>query len=147
MRRPPRRGPRPVRRRAGRELIAKGLVHAVHDVSDGGIACAATELALAGGTGLTLSLEDIGAQETRATDLFCEAHGRYLLSVPPGAQQEIVALGNSLGINAGWCGKVEGDNVTVVGEPVEARVIASVPLRKLRDAHEGWMPTYMNAVS
>ncbi|HRX73897.1 MAG TPA: phosphoribosylformylglycinamidine synthase subunit PurL [Hyphomonas sp.] len=130
-----------------RELIAKGLVHAVHDVSDGGIACAATELALAGGTGLTLSLEDVGTQETRATDLFCEAHARYLLSVPPGAQQEIVALGNSLGINAGWCGKVEGDNVTVVSEPVEARIIASVPLRKLRDAHEGWMPSYMNAVS
>ena len=37
-----------------RSLINAGLVNAVHDVSDGGIACAAAEMALAGGIGVRL---------------------------------------------------------------------------------------------
>jgi phosphoribosylformylglycinamidine synthase len=129
-----------------RDLIGKGLVHAVHDVSDGGVACAAAEMALAGGIGLTLSLDDVGADDVRPTDLFCEAQGRYLLAIDPVHQAEIVQLGNSLGINAGWCGKAGGDRLTIVADPVDNRMLADLPLTKLREAHEDWLPSYMNAV-
>ena len=129
-----------------RDLIAKGLVHAVHDVSDGGVACAATEMALAGGTGLTVSLEDVGSEMAKPTDLFCEAQARYLLAVDPSAEAEIVKLGNSLGINAGWCGKAEGNSMTIVSDPDGNQVLADLPLATLREAYEGWLPSYMNSV-
>jgi len=129
-----------------RDLIARGLVHAVHDVSDGGVACAAAEMGLAGGIGMTVSLDDVGADNTRTTDLFCEAQGRYLLAAAAEAQAEIVRLGNSLGVNAGWCGKVGGDNLVFVTDPVGNRILADVPLAQLGAANEDWLPSYMNSV-
>ncbi|MCA8900305.1 MAG: phosphoribosylformylglycinamidine synthase II, partial [Hyphomonas sp.] len=129
-----------------RELIRDGLVHAVHDVSDGGIACAAAEMALAGAAGMTLSVEDLSEQEASAADLFCESQARYLLAAHPDAQAEIVKRGNSQGINAGWCGSVSGDRLVFVDNPVDAKPLMDLPLATLREAHEGWLPAYMSAV-
>jgi len=62
-----------------RELIEAGLVSAVHDVSDGGIAVALAEMALAGGLGAEVeSHPDYAA----AAWWFGEDQGRYLLTVP-----------------------------------------------------------------
>jgi len=62
-----------------RELIAAGLVSAVHDVSDGGLAVALAEMALAGGLGAEVSAPDTYAP-TRWW--FGEDQGRYLVTVP-----------------------------------------------------------------
>ena len=129
-----------------RQLIHDGLVHAVHDISDGGIACAAAELALASGIGMTVSIEDIGPGKAASLNLFCEASARYLIAVPQSSQSEIVRRGNELSINAGWCGSVKGDSLVFIEEPVKARTVAELPLSHLRDAHEGWLPNYMNEV-
>jgi phosphoribosylformylglycinamidine (FGAM) synthase-like enzyme len=129
-----------------RALIADGLASAVHDVSDGGVACAAAEMALAGGVGVTVSVADIGPDEHRATDLFCEAQARYLLAVKPEHQAEILRRGNAARINAGGCGAFGGDCVRFVQDPSGARVLGEVPLAALRAAHEGWLPGYMGAV-
>lgn len=62
-----------------RELIADGLVSAVHDVSDGGMAVALAEMALAGGIGA-----EVEAREgySHAAWWFGEDQGRYLVTVP-----------------------------------------------------------------
>ena len=62
-----------------RELIAAGLVSAVHDVSDGGMAVALAEMALAGGLGADVERHP---DFTGAEWWFGEDQGRYLVTVP-----------------------------------------------------------------
>ena len=62
-----------------RELIEAGLVSAVHDVSDGGIAVALAEMALAGGLGAEVEAHP---DYTETAWWFGEDQGRYLLTVP-----------------------------------------------------------------
>src|SRR5690606_8198881 len=54
-----------------RELIQDGLAHAVHDVSDGGIACAAAEMALAA----NLHVRVYAGMTAQAETLFGEDQG------------------------------------------------------------------------
>jgi phosphoribosylformylglycinamidine synthase II len=62
--------------------IRRGVVQACHDLSEGGVAVAAAEMAIAGGLGLSLELERLPA-ETDQTDalLFAETPGRFLVEV------------------------------------------------------------------
>ena len=62
-----------------RELIAAGLVTAVHDVSDGGMAVALAEMALAGGLGAEVEAHP---DYSAAAWWFGEDQGRYLVTVP-----------------------------------------------------------------
>lgn len=72
-----------------RDLIADGLVSAVHDVSDGGLAVALAEMAMAGGIGAEVEAND---QYTAAQWWFGEDQGRYLVTVPdPKALNEALA--------------------------------------------------------
>ena len=64
--------------------IASGLVRACHDLSEGGLAVAAAEMAFAGGLGLDLDLtavtEATGLSATAV--LFSESNSRFLIEVP-----------------------------------------------------------------
>ncbi|APE28636.1 phosphoribosylformylglycinamidine synthase subunit PurL [Aurantiacibacter gangjinensis] len=62
-----------------RELIADGLVNAVHDVSDGGLAVALAEMAMAGGIGAEV---EGNPDYTDAQWWFGEDQGRYVVTVP-----------------------------------------------------------------
>lgn len=120
-----------------RKLIAAGLVTAVHDVSDGGLAVAAAEMALAAGTGVT-----VGSDETHGcgdlAGLFGEDQGRYLVALRP----EHVGKWNDMGVTPRVIGFFGGDEVTLLtgGEDGPSHSIA---LSKLRAAHEDWLPGYM----
>ena len=120
-----------------RTLIERGLVNAVHDVSDGGIACAAAEMALASGMGLTLGLQ------MAAGAFFGEGGGRYLVAVSGLAESGIAAL------------KPEGVELHEIGQfdtNDEAMLVfgarrETLPLSRLLEAHEGWLPRYMKGVA
>jgi len=124
-----------------RSLIEQGLVNAVHDVSDGGIACAAAEMALASGMGMIFD-PTVYKRLNNRTWLFGEDSGRVLLAITDFADSGLVQL----------C--AENDlEVYVVGqfnENAEQHIVmgtyADLPLTKLREAHEGWMPAYMDGV-
>jgi phosphoribosylformylglycinamidine synthase subunit PurL len=123
-----------------RQLIHDGLAGAVHDVSDGGIACAAAEIALACGTGVKFTLQGgaSGAQE-----LFGEDQARYLVAISPDALHDLGARAKEAGIACLAFARFEGDaisGITPDGHKVD------LPLSTLRNAHEGWLPTYMNTV-
>ncbi|WP_164102496.1 phosphoribosylformylglycinamidine synthase subunit PurL [Candidatus Laterigemmans baculatus] len=70
------------------QAIMQGTVRACHDLSEGGLAVAAAEMAFAGGLGLELDLSrvvseqlaDTAAPETIA--LFSESNSRFLVEVP-----------------------------------------------------------------
>jgi phosphoribosylformylglycinamidine (FGAM) synthase-like enzyme len=67
---------------------AAGLVRACHDCSDGGLAVAITEMALAGGLGASVTLQDVPVGEAITRDdylLFSESNSRFLVEV--GADQ------------------------------------------------------------
>jgi phosphoribosylformylglycinamidine synthase len=125
-----------------RSLIQSGLVNAVHDVSEGGIACAAAEMALASGCGVTLVPDREPGDQRAEPGLFGEDQGRYLIA----ASEEQRREWESKGFMPATLGKFGGDSVVLeTGWGVDGATFA-VPLATLRAAHEGWLPAYMSAV-
>jgi phosphoribosylformylglycinamidine synthase len=116
-----------------RELILDGSVSAVHDLSDGGLAIAAAEMALASGVGIELSPTSL----THAHGfLFGEDQGRYLIATAD--PDPIIAAGRAAGLNIALAGQAGGADLV-------CHELFRIPLDALRAAHEGWMPAYMGA--
>lgn len=74
--------------------ISAGCVAACHDLSEGGLAVAAAEMAFAGGLGLSLHLDavphdcgDLAGAKRDACLLFSESNTRFLCEVPPDARE------------------------------------------------------------
>jgi len=72
--------------RSVHRAIRKGVLQACHDLSEGGLAVAAAEMAIAGGHGMELDLGDVPVVESGlsgATRLFAESPTRFLVEVAP----------------------------------------------------------------
>jgi phosphoribosylformylglycinamidine synthase subunit PurSL len=72
--------------------IHAGLVRSCHDLSEGGLAVAAAEMAFAGGLGATLDVRPLGLSGSRDDDpilLFSESTTRFLIEVPPAKRDEL----------------------------------------------------------
>jgi phosphoribosylformylglycinamidine synthase len=79
---------------AVQKAIASGAVRACHDLSEGGLAVAAAEMAFAGELGMDL---DLGAMVVEGdvpvpARLFAESAGRFLLEVTPEATGDVEAI-------------------------------------------------------
>lgn len=119
-----------------RASIAKGWISACHDVSDGGVAVALAEMALAGDLGVMVNEEQpFGV----AGSLFGEDQGLYLVTVNDGCL-------------AGFMAEAHRADVPVdpMGRTIKNRVIFELPdgdfaigLAELRTAHEGFFPALM----
>jgi phosphoribosylformylglycinamidine synthase len=122
-----------------RELIANALFTAVHDLSDGGLVVAAAEMALASDVGVRLGNPGDGAWDLGF--IFGEDQGRYLLALKPDALGEFGRRADR--VRADWLpvGEVRGSDFVVHGP--DDRMLASIPLARLREAHEAWLPRYM----
>ena len=70
------------------------LVKACHDLSEGGLAVAAAEMAFAGGHGVEMNLVDVPARNSKRNDfiLFSESNSRFLLEVSQKARKDFEAL-------------------------------------------------------
>jgi phosphoribosylformylglycinamidine synthase len=67
------------------QAIVSGCLRACHDLSEGGLAVAIAEMALAGGYGAQIELAALkvaGADESSAVKLFSESNTRFLCEVP-----------------------------------------------------------------
>jgi phosphoribosylformylglycinamidine synthase len=70
--------------RAIHQAIRLRLVRSCHDLSEGGLAVAATEMAMAGGLGIALNIDSIGEGDVSAViKLFSESNTRFLAEVTP----------------------------------------------------------------
>ncbi|MBN1855488.1 MAG: phosphoribosylformylglycinamidine synthase subunit PurL [Dehalococcoidia bacterium] len=75
--------------------IASGYVKACHDLSEGGVGVAASEMAFAGHLGVTLSLDKVPLGEKVTRDdimLFSESNSRFLVEVSAGDVQRFEEL-------------------------------------------------------
>jgi phosphoribosylformylglycinamidine synthase len=116
-----------------RGLIEAGVVTVVHDLSDGGLAACAVEMALASKVGVSLDAQS--ALPDHAW-LFGEDQARYLLAVPAAREADVLARAKAAGAPASAIGVAGGSNVAAQG-------LFDVPLATLREANEAWMPAFM----
>ena len=121
-------------RRAGdlvRGLINAGEIRTAHDLSDGGLIVAAADMALASNVGVVL---DATSKTHAHVFLFGEDQGRYLIATD--APDAILAAAQAAQLNVAVVGHAGGDAFASTG-------LFDIPLAKLRETHEAWMPAYM----
>ncbi len=121
-----------------RELIAAGAVHAVHDVSEGGVLVAAAEMGLAANLGVQFD-DDLGGP--LASVCFSEDQAQYVLAVDASGLTTLGALARKHAQRFCDFGKFGGTEITVASQ---GRVKSLLPLSALRAAHEDWLPKYMS---
>jgi len=76
------------------EAIDEGLVKSCHDLSDGGLAVAAAEMAFAGGLGLEIDLKKVPGKDLCRNDfvLFSESNSRFLIEVAEADREDFEDL-------------------------------------------------------
>jgi phosphoribosylformylglycinamidine synthase len=117
-----------------RGLIEAGRVTTVHDCSDGGLAVALAEMAMAGGVGCVVRAVDEAMP--RHAFLFGEDQARYVVATARGEAERIMAEAEKAGVPAMFLGVTGGTSLTLPGA-------ASISIDELRSAHEGWLPQFM----
>ncbi|MEM8759602.1 MAG: AIR synthase-related protein, partial [Pseudomonadota bacterium] len=103
---------------------------AAHDLSDGGLALGAAEMALAAGCGIALDPAD--GMEPLAW-FFGEDQGRYLIAVEPSDAGDAHGMARRAGVAAAAVGRVGGDVIALGRE--------HLPLARLADAHCTALPS------
>ena len=97
--------------------IQDKCVRSCHDLSEGGLAVAAAEMAFAGGLGLELDLKSLASQSGTTSDavlLFSESNTRFLVEIPP--EQWTRCATHFTGLPLVELGRVTADpNVTIRG--------------------------------
>ncbi|WP_426040558.1 phosphoribosylformylglycinamidine synthase subunit PurL [Brevundimonas sp. TWP2-3-4b1] len=114
-----------------RAMIEGGRLTCVHDLSDGGLIGAAADLALASDVGVVL---DASSATHAHVLLFAEDQARYLVAVPN--PQDVLAAAREAGLHASVVGQARGDAFASTD-------LFSIPLKHLREIHEGWMPGWI----
>ncbi len=103
---------------------AEGLVGAAHDLSDGGLAVAAAEMALAGSVGVEVFADD---RLDAAAWFFGEDQGRYLVACPAERIDALLARAVEAKVPARVTGRAGGDRIRL-GE-------SALALDALAEAH------------
>ncbi len=116
-----------------REAIAREMILAAQDLSEGGIGIALAEMCIAGHAGAEVAPEP-GIDP--AAWLFSETPSRYLISVAKGDVPELRSLAENLGTTVVELGYVKGRSL-IVGDLFE------INLAELRDVYEGAFPALM----
>jgi phosphoribosylformylglycinamidine synthase len=121
-----------------RGLIVSAQATAVHDLSDGGLALALAEMAMAGDMGATLTALPGGPDGKLPAHavLFGEDQARYLVTCPAGEADALLTSAKVAGVPAQLLGKTGDDMLRWPGE-------AAISVQSLRAAHEAWFPAYM----
>jgi phosphoribosylformylglycinamidine synthase len=119
-----------------RQWIAKGALTAVHDVSDGGVAVAIAEMALAGGIGAYIHApHPLGI----AASYFAEDQGLYVATVDDMQLNDFLHASTRAGVSVEPLGKTIANRL--IFECAEGDHV--VALDDLRSAHEGFFPKLM----
>ena len=118
-----------------RALIGRGMLTACHDLSDGGLLVALTEMCLPRGLGAQVVFNSPVPVHAYA---FGEDQARYLISVSPAKKDAVLVGLNQAGIPFDDLGTVIPDLLIV-----EDRVRA--PISHLKTLNENWLPDYMAA--
>jgi phosphoribosylformylglycinamidine synthase len=118
-----------------RSLIEAGRVDTCHDLSDGGLLAAISEMALPKGIGANIGQASIAEA---LPFWFGEDQARYLIAVPLSEAEKIMAEARAAIIPVAELGKTGGADIVIDGKD-------RIAVAKLRAAHEGWFPDFMKA--
>ena len=122
---------------AVRALIAEGMVSAVHDISDGGLAVAIAEMALASDVGATVNVESHPGSANAM--FFGEDQGNYVITSSADITTLIERI-NDFGIVAEHIGETGGDALWFSSLGDHA---CEVPLTALREASDSFFRDWM----
>jgi phosphoribosylformylglycinamidine synthase subunit PurL len=129
-----------------RSLVALNLVSAVHDISDGGLMIAVTEMALAGNVGATIFTDtDRAGGISKATAMcFAEDQGYYVVTCNHEEnRKKIVAVCRDANLGVELVGFVGGDAITLKSSDPDYPPQAVATLTDLRAAHESFFKNWM----
>ncbi len=116
-----------------RGLIASQTVTAVHDISDGGLAVALAEMAMAGAIGASI---EISPSLPTPGFLFGEDQARYVVTAAPESAAAIRDAAERAGVACEIIGATGGDTLTLGSG-------TAILLDDLALANEAWLPRYM----
>ncbi len=119
-----------------RALIAEGIATAVHDISDGGLAVALAEMAMASGIGATLDPAPAPAHGF----WFGEDQARYVVTLTAAQAPVIAARARKAGVPVRNLGATGGGALTLGAE-------RPILVKTLSESFEGWLPRYMAGAS
>src|SRR5262249_22759435 len=111
-----------------RALIADGLVQACHDISDGGLACAAAGMAVASNVGVALGYQ--GPADGRAF-LFGEDQARYVIALPQAGLAALDRRAQAAGVDYLVVGEAGGREISYFGADTQRDAVSLDVLRRL----------------
>ncbi|MCW2308361.1 phosphoribosylformylglycinamidine synthase subunit PurL [Rhodobium gokarnense] len=114
-----------------RTAIRAGRLTACHDISDGGLAIALIEMAMAGGLGCSVSVPG-----PAHVALFAEDQARYVVTCKAADAMALTRDAEAAGIPVAELGTVGGSDIDL-GDG------AAISIAKLKERHENWFPEYM----
>ena len=117
-----------------RGRIEAGQVSAVHDVSDGGLAVALAEMAMASGMGAMLEMPASGIEPHAFW--FGEDQARFVLTMPPTEIADVLQAAESAVIPVQRLGVTGGKSLILPGNN-------PILIAHLVQLFEGWLPRYM----
>lgn len=115
-----------------RTLNEENYINACHDVSDGGIAIAIAEMALAGKIGAHINLPETLEP---VFWLYGEDQGRYIVTTNEQDVDHVLAAAEKNDLSASVIGKVKGTSIRFGTNEIEINDLAT--------KHENWFSNYM----
>ncbi|WP_085901406.1 phosphoribosylformylglycinamidine synthase subunit PurL [Kiloniella majae] len=116
-----------------RSQIEGGFVESCHDLSDGGLAAAVADMAIASNMGVEV-IKPAEVETPTTAWLFGEDQGRYLISI--GDAESLLEAAEEAGVSAAIVGRTGGNDLTLPGG-------STISVAELRACNEAWMPNYM----
>lgn len=116
------------------EVLGRGWLRSAHDCSDGGLAVALAECALAGGIGADVA---VPALDRTATTLFGEAPSRIVVSLAHDLLRDVLTLATTRGVSVVVLGRVGGHRLRIAASGQRnAGWAIDLPLAELAVAHD-----------
>jgi phosphoribosylformylglycinamidine synthase len=121
-----------------RDAIRAERVTGAHDVSDGGVACALAEMAIAGGVGAECDLDPLVEERGSSgeTAVFGEGPGGYLLAGSPDDLERLAQEAETAGVDAWVVGRAGGDRVALSAAELELALALDTAERSWRSLSE-----------
>lgn len=116
-----------------------GMIDAAHDLSEGGLAAALSEMVLRYGVGARVALDDIKKRDglDSFTTLFSESQSRAVVAVPRSEEVRFNDMTSARGVTVARLGIVDAQS-----KSLEVQGEFTVSVEDLREAHEGTMVKY-----
>ena len=140
-----------------RAAVESGLVNAAHDVSDGGILVAISEMALSGNLGADIEVDWIArasgpgvveglvaeTHKSLASWFFSETQGRYLIATSDPEAVTLIELAKKHDVAIRHLGFVGSNSISIGDMPGTSGNFGDIPLNALREASDSFFRDWM----